>query len=607
MRSRNGEAHRRGRAPATILLTGLLASAAIAALAAGRLAAGLTSPSSGALGRVNLNAAGAPAHPQGLAASETVRGGTSAGSVFDNAVTLPGSSGYSEPSVANDARGNVFVVAPGGIGGTGATAPIWESSDGGRSFTAPTPTDNNAAGQGTPLGGGDSDIAVDSQDSLYVADLWVGNSDLSVSSDGGRTWTTNPAAHPTPVDDRPWLTYDPRGDALYMVWDGGDGVHVGRALLRGTGVTAASVVLAQDVIAVPEVATTTGNQAVDGVSADGQGVRECVCPTGNIAIDPNGDVFFPFNSQNGIAVAESSDHGVTWTLTDVPGTEPAANFVGQGTFPVLRSDSAGNLYMVWVAPVSGLSSGGGSIIGNAPCQTGVVCEVFYSWLSAGATQWSPPLEVSSSAVGSLFPTLAVVRPGVVDIGYIDGSAVGGTDVWSIVLAQATDALSTPMTRYTTADADVFAGPLPLPRGGAFGDFFSMLTDADGMAEIAVDARVGAGFSLVYLRQNAPVPDAPSQPTVYSNPTLRWLGLPSAPGGGAASGTQPVRSEPARTGSAGGEAHDASTLRPNSLVGAEASRLPIAPRSGSGTIALTVFAAVVAGVLALAAALRTRQG
>ncbi len=260
---------------------------------------------------------------------------------------------------------------------------LWKSSDGGASFTGPIHT-NTLQGQDSPIGGGDSDIAIDKGNAVYIADLWLGNSAMEVSSDSGTTWTANPWGHVQPGDDRPWLTYDAKNDALWAVWDGVDGIHVGKASLRlASGDPRASAVFVQDVVAIPE-------QAAPPVGAlQGTSVRNCVCPTGNIVVDPQGTLWLAFSRQSGpglgggIGIASSSDGGVTWTQTSIAGSGhgTAPTLVGLN-FPLMRGDSQGNLYLTWAEPIAA----------TAGTQ---VPQVFYSWKGASETAWHPPVQVSS--------------------------------------------------------------------------------------------------------------------------------------------------------------------------------------------------------------------
>ena len=138
-----------------------------------------------------------------------------------------------EPAIRADRSGNfygssenVFCVIGGQCGGTFA----WKSTDGGAHFTTlplpnsvssgklpPTCTDA-CNGIGLSPAGGDTDIAVAPRKknngfyNIYVASLQstppLVNVYVSTSSNGGATWSINPAGASIPVDDREWIAAD---------------------------------------------------------------------------------------------------------------------------------------------------------------------------------------------------------------------------------------------------------------------------------------------------------------------------------------------------------------------------------------------------------------
>ena len=441
---------------------------------------------------------------------------------FSNPLMLPRSDGLGEPSMIADHAGNIYVATPGGIGSQQQTVDVWKSANGGSSFVGPITTANIATQDG-PVGGGDADLAVDSANDLFVVDLWLGNSSMAVSTDGANTWTGIPWGHTTPMDDRPWLTYDPANDDLYAIWDGGvgvngvagdgDGIHVGKASLRHVGAGGltgqdTSLVFAQDVIAVPESSIAT--PADENNYSE---VRECVCPTGNLVVDPHGNLWFPYSRQNGpglgggVGIAESKDGGITWKLSSVPGSGHGTGPIAIGThFPVLRGDSQGNLYVTWSEPVT-------LIKGEDP-----VPEVFYSWLTPTDTQWHAPVQVSATLIGAVFPALAVVRPGTVDIAWynetpqttlISAQQTVTTADFDLDVAQSVDATSGANFTTSVAYPGIYVGSPGLPpRFPGFGDFFSMIVDGSGMADIVSDVNTSQNdYQVMFLHQTAPIGSA----------------------------------------------------------------------------------------------------
>jgi hypothetical protein len=159
-------------------------------------------------------------------------GATSATS-FSPPMKLPKWSG-SEPSITFDPndRSAVYVTAPQHIpaalnpvaGNTGSGTNgvgFWASHDGGETF----PVNSNI---GSTNGGGDSDVEVGLDHTVYVADLEAIATDLCISTDGGKTFTAPTLVGPTPCGpvsgdhqgpeaDREWITHGLNGE-LYLTY-----------------------------------------------------------------------------------------------------------------------------------------------------------------------------------------------------------------------------------------------------------------------------------------------------------------------------------------------------------------------------------------------------
>lgn len=131
-----------------------------------------------------------------------------------------GSMDGGEPSAVFDPDGRHFyVTAPAGIpaglaGKNGVN--FWASSDGGRTF----PLHKNV---GSSLGGGDSDVAVGIDHTLFVADLEAAASAVCRSKDHGKTFLSACSGIPVnqagPDDDREWLTPDTRNkNVVYLTY-----------------------------------------------------------------------------------------------------------------------------------------------------------------------------------------------------------------------------------------------------------------------------------------------------------------------------------------------------------------------------------------------------
>lgn len=169
------------------------------------------------------------------AASPAASGATNTAPKFSAPVKL-GPYGGGEPSIAIDPRDSrhVYVTAPQGIPTVVTTVPIfsgattqgvgfWASSDGGKTFP-------RHAGIGAGNGGGDSDVEVGLDHRVYVADLEAVATDICVSTDYGKTFTSGNAASSQdkcnsattsnqqgPENDRQWLSRGKDGE-IYLTY-----------------------------------------------------------------------------------------------------------------------------------------------------------------------------------------------------------------------------------------------------------------------------------------------------------------------------------------------------------------------------------------------------
>jgi hypothetical protein len=153
---------------------------------------------------------------------------------FSAPLKLTGYAG-GEPSLAIDPYhpNNVYVTSPQGIpSAVGALVGLadkgigfWASHDGGRSF----PIKRNI---GSGIGGGDSDVVVGSDGTVYVADLEAAGTAICTSTDHGRTFTSGNALKALdscstittnqqgPDNDRQWLTtvHGQQQNTLYLTY-----------------------------------------------------------------------------------------------------------------------------------------------------------------------------------------------------------------------------------------------------------------------------------------------------------------------------------------------------------------------------------------------------
>lgn len=389
---------------------------------------------------------------------------------FARPVALPQGSVVSEPTVVVDSAGRVYVSAPNSIG-AGQNSPLWVSLDGGRHFSEHATCSLGPVS--TPLGGGDTALALDERGVLYGLDLWLGDDSVWYSTDHGGSCTGSPVSH-RPVDDRPWLAYSAKNDALYQVYDGYDGLWVARADLGTLGPAAALSFAFNNEIA-PESAVGNG-------SANPY-VRAGAEWPGGIAVDPHsGAVYVSWADQFGLAIAKSTDEGLTWTINHIPGTQVTGSLLDDSwNFDPLAVDANGTLYATW-----------NQVVGTpaAPRAVGVWLGVSHD----GGAHWTK-LRLASQTT-TVFATLTVIAPGRVGVGWVDTAVSGNPNNnsqfsqarWRLQFAEVTAGRRFTV-REGTVDPDVHDGTLDvggLGGGGdrSMGDFFSMATMPDRQVVVA---------------------------------------------------------------------------------------------------------------------------
>ncbi len=432
-------------------------------------------------------ALGAVATAVALLVSLAVSPAAAATARFSKPVALPQSADFGEPSLAVDPTGLIYVTAPQKLGNvTGTGSPVWVSTNGGRSFGAAVNPD------GDPISGGDTDIITDSAGNVYQTDLWLGNTAMAVSTDHGQSFIANEWGHLQAGDDRPWFGYSPSDQSMYLAWDGLDGIHVARADLGTPAGAYGALTFPQDVIAVPECAVNADPCATPPI-------RQCVCPPGGIAVDPNtGEVFVSYSRQNGgslgggVGIAYSTDQGLTWTESNVPGTGSTGSaFDTEWNFDPIHVDSLGNVYVTW----GEMNPGGVSIKLATSKDHGVT--------------WSRPFTVSTNTGTNVFPAMDVVKPGVVDVSYYGTPTSGDPNhvnaTWSLYFAQVSNALAAPRTTPVVAVPSIHTGCIQ--AGGTADcpdrsllDFFQLVVSG-GKAKIIYTAGDAAnGTQLYFVKQ-----------------------------------------------------------------------------------------------------------
>lgn len=411
-----------------------------------------------------------------LAVGSLVAGGTATGSANQGAfrvTDLPSSTGGTEPSLAVDSKGRIFVSPIFGLGNLGVMGtPVWRSTDVGRTFTKHRTA--HAGPAGTPLGGGDSALITDKRDYVYATDLWLGNDSIAVSTDHGDTWTGSPASHRV-VGDRNWLAYSRVDDSLYQLWNAVDGLYIARADLGTPLAQNAALSFPYNYRVAGEIAGVPGSYT-----------RANSAWPGGVAVDQReGAVYATWSDQLGLAIARSEDKGATWTIGHLPGTKVTGAWYDTAwNFAPVGVDAKGNVFVAW-AQLTGTVSDPESIS-------------IYVAVSKDAGRSWRKTKVATRRT-ALFPTMAVLGVDRVGVAWIDTTTQGnpnsasafGDARWRLQYGELTGLAGRRVrAAYATVDRlvhdeTVFVGT-QTPEGAdrGMGDFMSMAALPHGGVAIA---------------------------------------------------------------------------------------------------------------------------
>jgi DNA-binding beta-propeller fold protein YncE len=284
-----------------------------------------------------------------------------------------------EPSIAIGPAGEIYVCAPTGIvsfaldpigaNGLYRSSHVWRSDDGGKNWTWLDP--NPVPGlpvhtRGAAPGGGDCDIAVAKDGTVYVVDLTAADVSLAISSDRGATWKWTTPAAGLPADDREWVATAGEGNVYVVYHELGTGVWVSHSSDAG--------------LTFPDHWLALRN--TDRSS--------CACPPSQLVVSPDGRTLavasYGAGAESSVGVAVSHDGGATWAFTQAYGGPGAP---AQAPIPALAMDPSGNLAVVWIGGEAdhlrvrmATSTDGGKTWSNAVNVTAAPSEEALPWVSA---------------------------------------------------------------------------------------------------------------------------------------------------------------------------------------------------------------------------------
>jgi hypothetical protein len=408
-----------------------------------------------------------------------------------------------EPSIVVAADGTEYIVAPdapgvrtpSALGANGAGGSlIWRSQDRGRTWSFLGSYD-------VPTGGGDTDIAVAPNGTLYASGLsYAACSTIGVSTDKGQTWLDDPLAGcgKLPVlNDREWTANYGNNVVNTVI---GDSLQGNIDFIRST-------------ITSPVVVPSTTIELYNGGDYQWPGTLSVDQRNGtsyvvwNTAGDPNN---CDQTSGSGActptqASTKTRDKIYVSVVTADATSAPAPTVVANRAFDTYDSfvtdavDSAGNVYVVW------------SERHPAQQQTWTMLSVSRN----GGRSWSAPVKVGRTPATSVFPWVTAGDAGRIAVSYYGTTASGVSPQkvpagarWSVYSSFSTD-LGRTFTEYRTTPS-MQKGPICTSGTGCPSgsrnvlDFFETAADPQGCLVTAyADNSAGGGAAIVsYVRQRS---------------------------------------------------------------------------------------------------------
>ncbi len=402
--------------------------------------------------------------------------------IVDPTTDKEASKNTGEPSLAVDSKGRIYVVAP------GAGVHLWRSENGGTSFTHMGDFDSDFM-----LGGGDSEIEIDRNDNIYIADLAVVSINILKSTDHAKTFPQR--AITGYESDRQWIAsygektvylgYHDIGFENEIVFRSDDG-----------GATFTQATLVHELTKTQEYVdcfenTFSGPVAVDQKDETIYIVYACGTAQTNVTSDGR-----PWGPANSIYVAVSHDRGATFTNHKAMAFPVGAN--AGNLFPAMALDRAGNVYVTAAkADVEG---------GRA--------DVMLSVSKDKGETWSAPMVVNKTRGTHVFPWVAAGDAGRINIAFASSSATSPNDldgIWNIEMVQSLNALDAKpaFTQTRVSEKPIHIGQvctagIACAVGGdrSLLDFIEVQLDPQGLANVAWTENANGARHVAFSRQVA---------------------------------------------------------------------------------------------------------
>lgn len=380
-----------------------------------------------------------------------------------NAPVVVSGNDVSEPGIEVAPDGTLYVHGPTGVP---LRSTIW------RSRTAGSTWELTNALYRTGLGGGDIDMAIQSNGKLAFTDLWLGSSSVGISSDQGNTWVTN-QLQGTMVQDRQWVQTTNRDITYHVTHQLAAGLVVSKSVDGGL------------TYPVQTLAASTLDQG------------NCICPSGylvaeaGVAVGGTDDkVGVAYTTSTGVAWSYSVNGGLTWTRRVI---DPTGGGSTLESFPVVANAGGGKLVAAWLE----VNNSNSKVWFATSSDWGNTWSAAKTIVTAGTSVF-PWVDARGSKVAvSLYHTTATGNP----------NNVSGSAQWHLKYLESLDGGAT-FSALTTADTTaVKTGPictdgLNCGADRELGDFQMVVLDNDAKANISYVRSIDGNFNteVRYVKQ-----------------------------------------------------------------------------------------------------------